>query len=82
MATGPVREIQSFDRLRRDRPVEVSRVKIRDRGATSEDERIRFSSSILPLGARRTKSLDALLPMLYFLKDRLKAVFLFVSLPF
>ncbi|WP_201842743.1 transposase, partial [Microvirga zambiensis] len=45
-------------------PVEVSRVKIRDRGATGED-RIRFTSAILPKWARRTKSLDALLPILY-----------------
>jgi transposase-like protein len=45
-------------------PVEVSRVKIRDRGATGAD-RIRFTSAILPKWARRTKSLDALLPILY-----------------
>jgi putative transposase len=45
-------------------PVEVSRVKIRDRGAAGED-RIRFTSAILPRWARRTKSLDALLPILY-----------------
>ena len=37
-----------------------SRVKIRDRGAASDGERIRFTSAILPLWARRTKSLDAL----------------------
>ena len=29
-------------------PVAVSRVKIRDRGAASDDDRVRFSSSILP----------------------------------
>jgi hypothetical protein len=29
------------------------------------DEKIRFTSSILPKWARRTKSLDALLPVLY-----------------
>jgi len=46
-------------------PVPVSRVKVRDRGATGAAERIRFSSSILPKWARRTKSLDALLPVLY-----------------
>jgi len=46
-------------------PVEVARVKIRDRGASSDGERIRFSSAILPLWARRTRSLDALLPVLY-----------------
>ncbi|MCP3468301.1 IS256 family transposase (plasmid) [Bradyrhizobium sp. CCGUVB23] len=44
--------------------IEVARPKVRDRGASSAD-RIRFSSAILPLWARRTKSLDALLPILY-----------------
>lgn len=43
---------------------EVTRPKVRDRGATGAD-RIRFTSAILPLWARRTKSLDALLPILY-----------------
>ena len=38
--------------------------KARDRAAAS-GERIRFTSSILPKWARRTKSLDALLPVLY-----------------
>ncbi len=46
-------------------PVPVSRVKIRDRGANGEVDRVRFSSSILPKWARRTQSLDALLPVLY-----------------
>ena len=46
-------------------PVAVSRVKIRDRGAATSEERVRFSSSILPKWARRTRSLDALLPILY-----------------
>ena len=46
-------------------PVEVSAVKIRDRGGAIDGERIRFSSAILPKWARRTKSLDALLPVLY-----------------
>ena len=45
-------------------PVPVRRVKLRDRGA-SEGERIRFTSAILPRWARRTPSLDALLPVLY-----------------
>jgi transposase-like protein len=45
--------------------VEVARVKIRDRAAAEDGERIRFTSAILPLWARRTKSLDALLPVLY-----------------
>jgi putative transposase len=46
-------------------PVAVSRVKIRDRGAVGATDRIRFSSSILPKWARRTRSIDALLPVLY-----------------
>ena len=39
--------------------------KARDRGAAATDERIRYSSSILPRWARRTRSLDVLLPALY-----------------
>src|SRR5215212_1326359 len=46
-------------------PVAVSRVKVRDRGATGEADRVRFASTILPRWARRTRSLDALLPVLY-----------------
>ena len=47
-------------------PVAVRRVKLRDRGAGADDgERIRFTSAILPRWARRTRSLDALLPILY-----------------
>jgi putative transposase len=50
-------------------PVAVRRVKIRDRGAGAGAgegaERIRFTSAILPRWARRTRSLDALLPILY-----------------
>src|SRR5207253_8925620 len=46
-------------------PVEVARATIRDRGAAGDGERIRFSSAILPPWARRTRSLDALLPVLY-----------------
>jgi transposase-like protein len=57
---GPERTIQTGIG-----PVAVSRVKIRDRGAASDDDRVRFSSSILPKWARRTRSLDALLPILY-----------------
>jgi len=57
---GPAREVQTGIG-----PVEVSRVKIRDRGTASDVGRIRFTSAILPLWARRTKSLDALLPVLY-----------------
>ena len=56
---GPERTIQTGIG-----PVPVSRVKIRDRGGDGED-RIRFTSALLPLWARRTKSLDALLPVLY-----------------
>jgi putative transposase len=41
-------------------------VKLRDRGAgEGGGERIRFASAILPRWARRTRSLDALLPILY-----------------
>ena len=57
---GPEREIQTGIG-----PVPVSRVRIRDRGATTAVDRVRFSSSILPKWARRTRSLDALLPVLY-----------------
>src|SRR3712207_8500101 len=46
-------------------PVPVRRVKLRDRGAEEGGERIRFASTILPRWARRTPSLDALLPVLY-----------------
>ncbi len=46
-------------------PIAVSRVKIRDRGAATSQERVRFSSSFLPKWARRTRSLDSLLPVLY-----------------
>ncbi len=45
--------------------VGVARVKLRDRGAASDDDRVRFSSAILPKWSRRTRSLDALLPVLY-----------------
>ena len=57
---GPERTIQTGIG-----PVEVARVKIRDRGAADDGVRIRFTSAILPLWARRTQSLDALLPVLY-----------------
>jgi len=47
-------------------PVPVRRAKLRDRGAgEGGGERIRFASAILPRWARRTRSLDALLPVLY-----------------
>ena len=57
---GPERTIQTGIG-----PVPVRRAKLRDRGADLVDERISFTSSILPKWARRTKSLDALLPVLY-----------------
>jgi putative transposase len=38
---------------------------VRDRADVAAEEKIRFTSSILPNWARRTKSLDALLPTLY-----------------
>jgi putative transposase len=46
-------------------PVAVQRVRLRDRGAEDANERIRFTSAILPRWSRRTRSLDALLPILY-----------------
>src|SRR5690242_11789357 len=47
-------------------PVPVRPVKLRDRGAGQDGaERIGFTSAILPRWARRTCSLDALLPILY-----------------
>jgi putative transposase len=57
---GPERDIQTGIG-----PVAVARVGIRDRGATGAEDRVRFSSTILPKWARRTRSLDALLPVLY-----------------
>lgn len=56
---GPERSIQTGIG-----PVEVSRVKIRDRGA-GDGEPTRFHSSLLPVWARRSRSMDALLPALY-----------------
>ena len=44
----------------------VRQPRVRDRGAAAGDpQRIRFSSTLLPPYARRTKSLDVLLPILY-----------------
>src|SRR5271156_2323723 len=57
---GPQRAIQTGVG-----PVEVRRAKVRDRADVGAGEKIRFTSSILPKWARRTKSLDALLPILY-----------------
>ena len=57
---GPERAIQTGIG-----PVPVSRARIRDRGASGEADRVRFTSAILPKWSRRTRSLDALLPILY-----------------
>jgi putative transposase len=47
-------------------PIEVRRQKVRDRATDVPPEaKIRFTSNILPKWARRSKSLDALLPILY-----------------
>lgn len=47
-------------------PIEVRRQKVRDRATDVPAEaRIRFTSNILPKWARRSKSLDALLAVLY-----------------
>jgi putative transposase len=45
-------------------PVSVRAPRVRDR-AGHDESRIRFSSAILPPYARRTKSLEVLIPMLY-----------------
>ena len=55
---GPARSLQTGIG-----PVEVKRAKVRDRA--KGEERIHFTSALLPLWARRTRSLDALLPILY-----------------
>jgi putative transposase len=61
---GPERTIQTGIG-----PVEVQRVKVRDRDRDRDragsGKRVRFTSRILPRWARRTKSLEALLPVLY-----------------
>ena len=57
---GPERSIQTGIGAR-----EVRRPKVRDRAARPPEEKIRFTSAILPKWARRSKSLDALLPVLY-----------------
>lgn len=46
-------------------PIDVKRPKVRDRADVPGEEKIRFTSTILPKWARRSKSLDALLPVLY-----------------
>lgn len=57
---GPAREIQTGIG-----PLPVQRPKVRDRADVPSEEKIRFNSNILPKWARRSKSLDALLPALY-----------------
>lgn len=58
---GPERQIQTGIG-----PLDVQRPKVRDRAAANTpDTRIRFTSNILPKWARRSVSLDALLPVLY-----------------
>lgn len=58
--TGPERTIQTGIG-----PLAVKRHKVRDRAAVGAEKRIRFTSNILPRWARRSRSLDALLPVLY-----------------
>jgi len=58
---GPERQIQTGVGA-----VPVQRAKVRDRGPKGTDVgKIRFTSNILPKWARRSPSLDALLPALY-----------------
>jgi len=57
---GPERSIQTGIGA-----LDVRRPKVRDRTAAPDDEKVRFTSNILPRWARRSKSLDALLPVLY-----------------
>jgi len=58
---GPERQIQTGIGA-----VEVRRPKVRDRiSSRPETAKVRFTSSILPKWARRSPSLDALLPVLY-----------------
>jgi putative transposase len=58
---GPERQVQTGIG-----PVAVRRAKVRDRGGDEMvGDRIRFSSAILLKWARRSVSLDALLPILY-----------------
>ena len=59
--SGPERVIQTGIG-----PIEVRRQKVRDRATDVPAEaKVRFTSNILPKWARRSKSLDALLPVLY-----------------
>lgn len=59
--TGPERMIQTGIG-----PIPVQRQKVRDRATgVPRENKIRFTSNILPKWARRSRSLDALLPVLY-----------------
>ena len=57
---GPERSIQTGIGA-----LDVRRPKVRDRAVGQDEDKIRFSSAILPKWARRSRSLDALLPVLY-----------------
>lgn len=57
---GPERSIQTGIGA-----LDVRRPKVRDRAAGPAEEKVQFSSAILPKWARRSRSLDALLPVLY-----------------
>ena len=57
---GPERSIQTGIGA-----LDVRRPKVRDRAAGQDEDKIRFTSAILPKWARRSRSLDALLPVLY-----------------
>ncbi len=57
---GPARTVQTGIG-----PVAVQRVKVRDRNPAGTGERVRFTSAILPRWCRRSRSIDALLPILY-----------------
>lgn len=58
---GPERSIQTGIGA-----LDIQRPKVRDRsGNTTDEDRVRFTSNILPKWARRSRSLDALLPVLY-----------------
>jgi len=58
---GPERQIQTGIGA-----IEVRRPKVRDRGLEEDGAgKVRFTSNILPKWARRSRRLDALLPVLY-----------------
>ncbi len=58
---GPQRSIQTGIGA-----LDIRRPKVRDRASEAADEaKVRFTSNILPKWSRRSKSLDALLPVLY-----------------